>query len=196
MQKLVKFDDFILKQTVNCIKGGTHEVVLPEELVESKLDYNALPLTINAMCLIGRFTPYDNGIKNLCNDLATWEQNKLPSCIVCEFGHVTTYEDCNIMSRDIDRKYILPYLNHAEGGKETEVLDFDEICKEQNIPVLHPYNFGWAGFMSIVRPDGIQLSQLNKSSDSPIGFELKVADYVTGYGAFWHDSKEWLEKNS
>ena len=136
MQKLVKFDDFILKQTVNCIKGGTHEVVLPEELVESKLDYNALPLTINAMCLIGkkenenyicyedaitdsaltligRFTPYDNGIKNLCNDLATWEQNKLPSCMVCEFGHVTTYEDCNIMSRDIDRKYILPYLNHA-----------------------------------------------------------------------------------
>lgn len=179
-RKLDDIDDFILKQTVNCIKGGTHEVVLPEELVESKLDYNALPLTINAMCLIGkkenenyicyedaitdsaltligRFTPYDNGIKNLCNDLATWEQNKLPSCMVCEFGHVTTYEDCNIMSRDIDRKYILPYLNHAEGGKKTEVLDFDNIYvgvyenkivffdvekKKQVIPVMsHSQNY-------------------------------------------------------
>lgn len=55
---MVKFDDLILKQTVNCIKGGTHEVVLPEELVESKLDYNALPLTINAMCLIGKKVKY------------------------------------------------------------------------------------------------------------------------------------------
>lgn len=90
-------------------------------------------------------------------------------------------EDCDIAVNALDFKDETPFV-------------FDEICKERNIPVLHPYNFGWAGFMSIVRPDGLQLSQLNKSSDSPIGFELKVADYVTGYGAFWHDSKEWLEK--
>lgn len=179
-RKLDDIDEYVLKHTVDCIRNGEHEVVLPEELVESKLDYNALPLTINAMCLIGkkenenyicyedaitdsaltligRFSPYDQGIKTLCNDLATWEQNKLPSCMICEFGHVTTYEDCNIMSRDIDRKYILPYLNHAEGGSETEVIDFDNIYvgvyenkivffdvekKKQVIPVMsHSQNY-------------------------------------------------------
>ena len=84
-------------------------------------------------------------------------------------------------------------VNALDFKDETPFL-FDEICKEHNIPVLHPYNFGWAGFMSIVKPDGVQLSQLNNSFDDPLGFELKVADYVTGYGAFWHEPKEWLEK--
>lgn len=90
-------------------------------------------------------------------------------------------KDCDIAVNALDFKDETPFV-------------FDEICKEQNIPVLHPYNFGWAGFMSIVKPDGLQFSQLNKNSDSPVGFELKVADYVTGYGAFWHEPKEWLER--
>ncbi len=179
-KKLDDIDEYIMKETVDCIKNGTHEVVLPEELVESQIDYNALPLTINAMCLIGkkddkeyicyedaitdsattilgRFTPYDKGIKGLCDDLVSWEQNKLPSCLICEFGHVTTYEDCNIMSRDIDRKYVLPYLSHMDGSEVTEVLDFDNIYvgvyenrivffdvekKKQVIPVMsHAQNY-------------------------------------------------------
>lgn len=90
-------------------------------------------------------------------------------------------KDCDIAVNALDFKDETPFI-------------FDEVCKEQDIPVLHPYNFGWAGFMSIVKPDGLQLSHLNKNSDSPVGFELKVADYVTGYGAFWHEPKEWLEK--
>lgn len=89
--------------------------------------------------------------------------------------------DCDIAVNALDFKDETPFV-------------FDEICKEQNIPVLHPYNFGWAGFMSIVKPDGLQLSQLNKNSDSPSGFELRVADYVIGYSAFWHEPKEWLER--
>lgn len=68
---------------------------------------------------------------------------------------------------------------------------FDRLCKEKNIPVLHPYNFGWAGFLTIVDPTGCSLSDL---SDEPKGFELKVANYVTGYGAFWQHPKQWLEK--
>lgn len=68
---------------------------------------------------------------------------------------------------------------------------FDEICKRYNIPVLHPYNFGWAGFLTVVKPNGIQLSQL---TDDPKDFELRMAEYVTRYGEFWDVPSKWLEK--
>lgn len=68
---------------------------------------------------------------------------------------------------------------------------FDKICSEKNITVLHPYNFGWAGFLAVVDPDGKPLQGL---SGKPLGFELKVAEYVLGYQAFWMQPQEWLEK--
>ncbi len=68
---------------------------------------------------------------------------------------------------------------------------FDKICSERNITVLHPYNFGWAGFLAVVDPDGLPLYNL---SDIPLGFELKVAEYVLGYQAFWMHPLDWLDK--
>ena len=38
--------------------------------------------------------------------------------------------------------------------KDKTPFVFDEICKERKIPVLHPYNFGWAGFVYGCRPIG------------------------------------------
>jgi molybdopterin/thiamine biosynthesis adenylyltransferase len=75
--------------------------------------------------------------------------------------------------------------------KDEVTFVFDKICKERNIPVLHPYNFGWAGFLTVVDSKGYQISEL---SDNPKGFEQKVADYVIGHGAFWHEPKDWLDK--
>ena len=75
--------------------------------------------------------------------------------------------------------------------KDDTPFVFDRICKERKIPVLHPYNFGWAGFVTIVDPLGHSISEL---ADEPKGFELKVAEYVTGHGAFWNQPKEWLDK--
>ena len=68
---------------------------------------------------------------------------------------------------------------------------FDKICAEKNITVLHPYNFGWAGFLAVVDPDGKSLQML---SDESSDFDLKVAEYVLGYQAFWMQPQEWLEK--
>ncbi|WP_278997247.1 ThiF family adenylyltransferase [Prevotella disiens] len=81
-------------------------------------------------------------------------------------------------------------INALDFKDETPFL-FDKICKMKKIPVLHPYNFGWAGFVTVVDPLGHSLSEL---SDNPKGFELKVAEYVTGHGAFWNQPKEWLDK--
>lgn len=67
---------------------------------------------------------------------------------------------------------------------------FDRICSELNIPVLHPYNFGWAGYLTIVKPGGYQLTEISKDYK---GFELKMADYVVRYGKFWNMPKQWLE---
>ena len=75
--------------------------------------------------------------------------------------------------------------------KDNTPFVFDEICKKRKIPVLHPYNFGWAGFVTVVDPLGHSLSEM---ADEPKGFELKVAEYVTGHGAFWNQPKEWLDK--
>lgn len=81
-------------------------------------------------------------------------------------------------------------INALDFKDETPFI-FDKICKKRKIPVLHPYNFGWAGFVTIVDPLGHAISELSKE---PKGFELKVADYVTGHGAFWNQPKEWLDK--
>lgn len=75
--------------------------------------------------------------------------------------------------------------------KDDTPFVFDKICKERKIPVLHPCNFGWAGFVAIIDPLGHSLSEL---ADEPKGFELKMAEYVTGHGAFWNQPKEWLDK--
>ena len=51
----------------------------------------------------------------------------------------------------------------------------DEECRKRDIPVLHPYNFGWAGFLTIVSPHGEPITVL---SNNPSGFELKMANYL------------------
>ena len=70
-------------------------------------------------------------------------------------------------------------------------FEFDRICSENAIQVLHPYNFGWAGFLTIVKPKGYQLSEISQDYN---GFELKVAEYVSRYGKFWNMPTSWLEK--
>ena len=67
---------------------------------------------------------------------------------------------------------------------------FDRICQTNNIPVLHPYNFGWAGFLTVTKPDTIQLDVLTKKTQ---GFELEMAKYVAGYETHWYTPQDWLD---
>lgn len=76
--------------------------------------------------------------------------------------------------------------------KDGVPFEFDRICAEKKIPVLHPYNLGWAGFLAVVHPEGHRLSEL--SCGKPAGFELKVAEYAAMYGAFWNMPTSWLEE--
>lgn len=68
---------------------------------------------------------------------------------------------------------------------------FDNLCKKYNIPVLHPYNFGWAGFLTVINPQGPSLEQL---TTNPEGFELQMAEHVLKYGSPKNKQKNWLKQ--
>lgn len=70
-------------------------------------------------------------------------------------------------------------------------LIFDKICQENNIPVLHPYNFGWAGLVAVVTPKGKTLDSIVKDGEK--FDELKMAEYANGYSAFWGEPLPWLD---
>lgn len=100
------------------------------------------------------------------------------NCFVDKENVNDLVKDCDIAINALDFKSDIPFI-------------FDGTCKKYNVPVLHPYNFGWAGFLTVVKPDGLQLSQL---SDDSRGFELRVADYVAKYSHFWNTPNDWLDK--
>lgn len=71
-------------------------------------------------------------------------------------------------------------------------LKFDERCRAMDVPILHPYNFGWGGLLMIVTPDSLPISSIMKNSN-PEGFELEMAKYVSGYSQFWNlPENNWL----
>lgn len=67
---------------------------------------------------------------------------------------------------------------------------FDEICQKKNIPVIHPYNFGWAGFITIISPNGKTMKELGNNS---MYFEFNVADFVIDRLKKAGRSYTWIE---
>ena len=71
-------------------------------------------------------------------------------------------------------------------------LKFDERCRSMNVPVLHPYNFGWGALLMIVTPESLPISSIMRDSN-PNGFELEMAKYVSQYCQFWNlPENSWL----
>lgn len=70
-------------------------------------------------------------------------------------------------------------------------LKFDKHCREKGISVLHPYNLGWGGVVTVITADTLGLDSLTKGSDMN---ELVFVDYVANYLRFWEKPYEWLEK--
>lgn len=70
-------------------------------------------------------------------------------------------------------------------------LLFDEVCQKNNIPVIHPYNLGWGGLVTIISPKGLSLEVIRRK-DEQLN-ELKVVEYVTSYMRFWRKPQKWIE---
>ena len=71
-------------------------------------------------------------------------------------------------------------------------LFFDEVCQKKNIPVLHPYNLGWAGLVTVISPDGLSLKTIEKSGQQ--FNELRVVEYIAGYMKFWGEPQLWIDE--
>ncbi|QTE21982.1 ThiF family adenylyltransferase [Polaribacter cellanae] len=71
-------------------------------------------------------------------------------------------------------------------------LLFDEICQQNNIPVLHPYNLGWGGLVTVISPKGLSLKAIAKNGQKIN--ELRVVEYVSSYMKFWGTPQFWIDK--
>lgn len=67
---------------------------------------------------------------------------------------------------------------------------FDDFCMKRNIPVLHPYNLGWAGFVTIILNEASDLRQIH---DGVSRFELKMGKHIATNLAKSGNKQEWLE---
>ena len=67
---------------------------------------------------------------------------------------------------------------------------FDEICKYNNIPVLHPYNIGWAGLLFIIVPNGARLNEISSDFSE---FEKKVVSFFLSKMEEDSEQKKWIE---
>ena len=65
---------------------------------------------------------------------------------------------------------------------------FDELCQAHKIPVLHPYNIGWASLVFVILPDGPNLSSI---SNDYVGFEKKVAEFLIE--KLHNSAKGWIQ---
>lgn len=85
-------------------------------------------------------------------------------------------EDCDIAINALDFQSDAPF-------------QFDECCQKNNIPVIHPYNIGWATLIFAVLPKGANLKVISQDHR---GFEKKVAAFLAG--SLKPQSKKWVHK--
>lgn len=100
------------------------------------------------------------------------------SCFIDKSNVKSIVEGHDVAVNALDFKSDIPFI-------------FDRECCKRGMSVLHPYNFGWGGFLTVVLPGHFPLTQL---SANPNGFELKMARYVTGYEQFWNTPRDWFKE--
>lgn len=82
-------------------------------------------------------------------------------------------------------------INALDFSTEVPLL-FDSLCQELQIPVLHPYNLGWGGLVTIIDPNGCSLNSIAKPNEK--FNEIDVVEYATSYLEYWGNKQEWLEE--
>ena len=65
------------------------------------------------------------------------------------------------------------------------------MCGKAGIPVLHPYNLGWASLLFIIAPDGKAISEIYDCSD---GFEKKAVRFFLDKMDSHDPRRQWIEQ--
>lgn len=82
-------------------------------------------------------------------------------------------------------------INALDFTSEIPLL-FDQVCQKNNIPILHPYNLGWGGLVTVISPEGMSMNSLKKSNQD--FNEVNMVEYATTYLRFWGKPQEWIEE--
>lgn len=81
-------------------------------------------------------------------------------------------------------------INTLDYISNTPLL-FDQLCKEMEIPVLHSYNLGWGGLVTIINSNSLLISSIFRSKEDIN--EVEVVKYVASYMKFWGKPQNWLD---
>jgi len=118
---------------------------------------------------------------NRQNYTATDIGNYKAEALLNRLKAINTHADIQYLSLFLNQENVNPLLNQTDIAinafdfTSDFPFTFDQMCIERQIPVLHPYNFGWAGLVTVVDWYGSPLTLL--SSDFH-GFELTFAKYI------------------
>ncbi|RLK07691.1 ThiF family adenylyltransferase [Tenacibaculum discolor] len=92
------------------------------------------------------------------------------------------------------KEYILDHkvaINALDFTSDVPLI-FDEVCQQNNIPILHPYNLGWGGLVAVISPNGLSLKAIAKNGQKIN--ELRVVEYISNYMKFWGTPQLWLDE--
>ncbi|MCJ8154923.1 ThiF family adenylyltransferase [Chryseobacterium sp. SSA4.19] len=67
-------------------------------------------------------------------------------------------------------------------------LYFDQLCQEKNIPILHPYNLGWAGLVTVLTSDSENLNSVSTNFN-----ELEMVKFIISDLKSKRKNYKWLE---
>jgi len=85
--------------------------------------------------------------------------------------------NCDIAVNTVDFNSDFPFI-------------FDKKCVEMKIPVLHPYNLGWASALIVLTAKTDPLTKIQSDFQY---FELAVVEYIIGYcKKYFNDEPLWL----
>lgn len=101
--------------------------------------------------------------------------------------------NCFLTTENVE-EYIIGHkiaINALDFTSDVPLL-FDEVCQKKNIPVLHPYNLGWGGLVTVIEPKGLSLDSLEKPNEK--FNEVKMVEYASSYLKFWRTPHDWIDE--
>lgn len=156
----------------------------------------ALRLGFENICIIDGEHVEESNL-NIQNYIAADVEKPKTEALYKRLKEINPNADVKYHSIDLNDKNIYDFITN-EYDIAINSLDFtsnvpflfDQICLSKNIPILHPYNFGWAGCVFVINNESLRLDIIQEQYEN---FEYRFATHVTKYLRHWNNRKEWLE---
>ena len=81
------------------------------------------------------------------------------------------------LTRENIKDFNLEYqvaINALDFSTEVPFL-FDELCCQKNIPVIHPYNLGWAGYVVVITKESKKVKSIERNKNI---FEINIGEFI------------------